>query len=205
MKTIEVYGKYACFTRPELSVERVTYDIITPSAARNIYQSIFWKPKINWQISKIEILNPIKHAYLKRNEVSSTSKNSIYIEDNRCQKGSIILKDVRYRITADLIYNGELTKKENPGKYIGMFDKRASKGACFKQPYLGCREFSCNFKFIENLNNLDEPINLTTNLGLMFYDYNYEDKSRLFFEAKVQNGVMNIPEKNSDKIYKKAN
>ena len=133
---LEVWGAYACFTRPELKVERVSYDVMTPSAARAIFESIFWKPAIRWQVTKIEVLNPIKWCNIRRNEVGAVaSKNPIYIEDKRQQKNSLLLQDVRYRIWAKLefipqwkrkesknpLIDGEevelLRKDENPGKY----------------------------------------------------------------------------------------
>jgi CRISPR-associated protein Cas5d len=134
----------ACFTRPELKVERVSYDVITPSAARAIFEAIFWKPAIHWQVTKIEVLNPIKWTSVRRNEVGAVaSKNPIYIEEKRQQKNSLLLKDVRYRIWAKLefIPQRKRTKQsnlfdeehhdENPAKYNAMFERRASKGQCF--------------------------------------------------------------------------
>ena len=155
---LEVKGSMACFTRPEMKVERVSYDIITPSAARAIFESIFWKPAIQWNITRIEVLNPIRWFSMKRNEIGSLMSprsSGLFIEDNRQQKSSLLLKDVCYRIFAELefipIRNRTKEDKlkvpskssdENPGKYNAMFERRAKKGQCFNQPYLGCREFS---------------------------------------------------------------
>ena len=198
MKILEVSGQYACFTRPELSVERYSYDIITPSAARNIFQSIFWKPVIDWKIKKIEILNPIKKLYLKRNEIGTIKKTPVFIEHHRTQKGSVILKDVSYRIHANLIYKGETTKEENHLKYSAMYDKRLSKGACFKQPYLGCREFSCLFSGKTN----KQPIKESIDFGIMLYDINYKDDSRIFYHAIMNDGVIDV--NSSEKYFKKG-
>ena len=149
----------ACFTRPELKVERVSYDVITPSAARAIFEAIFWKPAIHWQVTKIEVLNPIKWTSVRRNEVGAVaSKNPIFIEEKRQQKNTLLLKDVRYRIWAKLefipkrkrtaqsdLFDKEEHTDENPAKYNAMFERRASKGQCFTQPYLGTRECSASF------------------------------------------------------------
>ena len=158
---LEVWGDRACFTRPELKVERVSYDVITPSAARAIFESIFWKDAIRWEVTKIEILNPIKWTSVRRNEVGAVAgKNikSIYIEEKRQQKNALLLKDVCYRIYAKLIFIPVRDRKnlkhepgfdENPGKYNAMFERRAAKGQCFNQPYLGTREFAASFQFVD--------------------------------------------------------
>ena len=134
---LEVWGDMACFTRPELKVERVSYDVITPSAARAVFESIFWKDAIRWEVTKIEVLNPIKWTAIRRNEVGAVAgKNikSIYIEEKRQQKNALLLKDVRYRIYAKLIFIPVRDRKnmkhdpgsdENPGKYNAMFERRA--------------------------------------------------------------------------------
>lgn len=163
---LEVKGSMACFTRPEMKVERVSYDIITPSAARAIFESIFWKPAIQWNITRIEVLNPIRWFSMKRNEIGSLMSprsSGLFIEDNRQQKSSLLLKDVCYRIFAelefipirnrakeDMLKVPSKSSDENPGKYNAMFERRAKKGQCFNQPYLGCREFSADFTYIEN-------------------------------------------------------
>ena len=169
---LEVWGDMACFTRPELKVERVSYDVITPSAARAIYEAIFWKPAIHWQITKIEILNPVRWASVKRNEVGAVAKSAkpICIDEvnkegklvNRQQKNTLLLKDVRYRIWAKMEFRSVAKRKaegdlfvhepgadENPMKYYRMFERRASKGQCFNQPYLGTREFSASFRLVD--------------------------------------------------------
>ena len=161
----------ACFTRPELKVERVSYDVITPSAARAIFEAIFWKPAIHWQITKIEILNPITWTSVRRNEVGAVAgKTPIYIEDKRQQKNSLLLKDVRYRIWAKMEYRSVAKRmaeddlfthkprnNENPMKYYQMFERRASKGQCFNQPYLGTREFSAAFRLVDTVSETLTP------------------------------------------------
>lgn len=223
---LEVWGAYACFTRPELKVERVSYDVMTPSAARAVFESIFWKPAIRWQVTKIEVLNPIKWCNIRRNEVGAVaSKNSIYIEDKRQQKNSLLLQDVHYRIWAKLefipqwkrkesknpLIDGEevelLRKDENPGKYNAMFERRARKGQCFNQPYLGTREFSASFRLVDVENDvLDTPITESRDFGLMLYDMdfdkNVEKPDAMFYRAKMENGVIIVPHRNSEEVLK---
>ena len=219
---LEVWGDYACFTRPELKVERVSYDVITPSAARAIFEAIFWKPAIRWQITKIEVLNPIKWVNIRRNEVGAVaSKNPIYIEDKRQQKNSLMLQDVRYRIWAtlkfipvskrnatknQLIDNEEvemLRKDENPGKYNAMFERRARMGQCFNQPYLGTRECVASFRFVDYTSEeLTAPIPESKDLGIMLYDMDFKDKSTdaMFYRAQMTNGVIIVPPRDSEEV-----
>lgn len=213
---IEVWGDMACFTRPELKVERVSYDVITPSAARAIFDAIFWKPAIKWQVTKIEVLSPIKWTSIRRNEVgavASLQKDQIFIEDARQQKNSLLLKDVRYRLYATLVYIPPKERKgesrtagpdENPGKYQAMFERRASKGQCFNQPYLGTREFSASFKLIKNdAEKIIQPINEDRDLGIMLYDMDFtnpEDIQAMYYRANMKKGVIIVPPINSEEV-----
>ena len=213
---LEVWGAIACFTRPELKVERVSYDVITPSAARAIFEAIFWKPAIHWQITKIEVLNPIKWTSIRRNEVGATaSKNPIFIEDKRQQKNSLMLRDVRYRIYAKLEFipirkrkeqsNTDEHPDENPAKYNAMFERRASKGQCFNQPYLGTRECSASFKLVDpEKDALDAPVSESRDLGIMLYDMDFEANLKnppaMFYRAKMENGVIIVPPKDSEEV-----
>ena len=216
---LEVWGPMACFTRPELKVERVSYDVITPSAARAIFEAIFWKPAIHWQVTKIEVMNPIKWTSVRRNEVGAVaSKTPIFIEEKRQQKNSLLLKDVRYRIWAELEFipkskrteqfdshNDKEHNDENPAKYNAMFERRASKGQCFTQPYLGTRECSASFRLINpEIDALDSPIAETRDLGIMLYDMDFESNVKnppaIFYRARMDNGVINVPHKDSEEI-----
>lgn len=223
---LEVWGPMACFTRPELKVERVSYDVITPSAARAVFEAIFWKPAIRWQVTKIEVLNPIKWTTIRRNEVGAVaSKNPIFIEDKRQQKNSLLLQDVRYRIWAKLEFipqwkrketrNAQidaeeadlLRKDETPGKYNAMFERRASKGQCFNQPYLGTREFSASFRLVNpEQEELVPPIAENRDLGIMLYDMDFQgnpDKPEaMFFRAQMESGVIIVPPINSKEVLK---
>ena len=230
---LEVWGDYACFTRPEMKVERVSYDVITPSAARAIFESILWKPAIRWNITKIEVLNPIKWISVRRNEVGKvvaapTAKQmagvlgapmGIFIEDERQQRAGLFLRDVRYRIYgyfdfissekrkvnrpsqpevwADEQERAEITRLDKTeAKYAAMFERRAKKGQCFHRPYLGCREFACDFRLIKNpAEETVEPISETRDLGFMLYDIDFEHDEKeplpLFFRAQLNQGVVN--------------
>jgi len=217
---LEVWGPIACFTRPELKVERVSYDVITPSAARAIFEAIFWKPAIHWQVTKIEVLNPIKWTSVRRNEVGAVaSKNPIFIEEKRQQKNTLMLSDVRYRLYAKLEFIPKRKRKgedvslsdeaahsdENPGKYNAMFERRAGKGQCFNQPYLGTRECSASFRLVNpETDGLDAPINESRDLGIMLYDMDFDPDpqkpSAMFFRAKMESGVIIVPQKDSEEI-----
>jgi CRISPR-associated protein Cas5d len=155
-----VNGDFACFTRPEMKVERVSYDVMTPSAARGILEAIYWKPEIRWIVTAIHVLKPIRFTNIRRNEVSDKAAKptaamlkgepveapGILIEDARQQRASTLLRDVAYIIQARFeIISGE----NNPGKHLDMFNRRARQGQCFHQPYFGTREFPAAFELIE--------------------------------------------------------
>ncbi|NCB44055.1 MAG: type I-C CRISPR-associated protein Cas5, partial [Clostridia bacterium] len=212
---LDVTGDFACFTRPEMKVERVSYDVITPSSLRSIFEAILWKPAIRYIPTKIEVLNPIKWVSVRRNELScvASNKKGIFIEENRQQRAGLFLRDVHYRLYAELVFVpppdrppvikplpdclvDEYEKKElwprdeNPGKYNAMFERRASKGQCFNQPYLGCREFSCSFRFIEYPSKeTKKPIEETRDLSIMLYDMDFKSNNPMFFRAKMESGV----------------
>ena len=175
---LKVWGDFACFTRPEMKVERVSYDVITPSAARAIFEAILWKPEIRWTVTKIEVLKPIKWISVRRNEVGKVASadnanghgdRGIYIEEHRQQRAGLFLRDVAYRLHAQFeVVNGskhlhrypelrdrfppeqEENQPEHPAKYLSMFQRRAKKGQCFSRPYLGCREFSAHFELVDD-------------------------------------------------------
>ena len=216
---LEIWGEYACFTRPELKVERMSYDVITPSAARNIFQAIFWKPAIEWEITRIEVVNPIKWLSIRRNEVGaigagSTNAKPIIATEKRQQKNTLMLRDVKYRIYAKLVYippqkrKNEKARKagsdENPKKYQEMFERRASSGQFFTAPYLGTRECSAYFKLLDdNAKGGDDLLKETRDLGLMLYDMDFSNPKNImpmFFMAKMENGIIDVPAKDSEEI-----
>lgn len=225
---LEVSGPYACFTRPEMKVERVSYDVITPSAARAIFEAIFWKPAIRWQVKRIEVLAPIRWISVRRNEVASIAsprKQGIFIEDDRQQRAGLILRDVKYRLMAEFdfippdkrskTYNPvpdflvdssesiEFRKDETPAKYAAIFERRASKGQCFNQPYLGCREFSTKFRLVDPQKEPAVPIDETRDLGWMLYDLDYSnvaDLKPIFFRPTMDKGVVIVPSPDSKEV-----
>lgn len=217
---IKVWGNYACFTRPEMKVERVSYDVITPSAARNIFQAIFWKPAFDWEITRIEVINPIKKTSVRRNEVASVmslKSGPITIGNNRTQRTAYILQDICYRIFAKLIFKPisersaneqkkvEKPECETPKKYQEMFERRASLGQCFAQPYLGCREFTCHFEYEPDA-VYQQGIDDTRSLGFMLYDLDFKNNPKapqpMFFNAEMQHGVIEVPSPKSTLILK---
>ena len=204
---LEVSGDYACFTRPEMKVERVSYDVITPSAARGVFTAIFWKPAIRWRITKIEVLNPIRWTTVRRNEVSAVASprsDGILIEDVRQQRAGLILRDVRYRIWAEF---DMVSASEDSAKYAAMFDRRAAKGQYFIHPYLGCREFSCkDIRLIKHPEQESvKPIAETRKLGFMLYDMDYSDPKDIkpmFYNPKMVDGVITVPHPDSEEVFK---
>ena len=203
---LEVSGDYACFTRPEMKVERVSYDVITPSAARGIFTAIFWKPAIRWRITKIEVLSPIRWTSVRRNEVSAVASprsDGIFVEDVRQQRAGLILRDVRYRLWAEF----DMVSSEDPAKYAAMFDRRATNGQYFMHPYLGCREFSCRvIRLVKNPElESTNPISETRDLGFMLYDMDYsngKDIKSMFYRPKMVDGVIVVPHPESEEVFK---
>ena len=218
---IEVSGDFACFTRPEMKVERVSYDVITPSAGRAIFDAILWKPAISWQIQEIEVLKPISWINIRRNEIASVfnnSKQQIFVEDDRQQRAGLFLRDVSYRLHArfslqddskhihhypDLINEGVGNDNSYP-KFAEMFKRRARKGQCFNQPYLGTREFSADFCFVEPDQKINVlPIDVNLDLGWMLYDIDYSDPENptpMFFYAKMEKGKIVVPDRESEEV-----
>lgn len=207
---LEVSGDFACFTRPEMKVERVSYDVITPSAARAVFEAILWKPAIRWHIRRIEVLRPIRWINLRRNEVGSvvstrnvetairtgTGDLGLYIEDERQQRAGLFLRDVAYRLHADLEVRPEADPGASPLKYQEMFERRARKGQCVNQPYLGCREFAAAFRPVTDLASEPPPIAETRDLGFMLYDLDFSnpaDPKPRFFRARMDAGVVTVP------------
>jgi len=232
---LEVSGPYACFTRPEMKVERVSYDVITPSAARAVFDAILWKPSIRWRIKMIEVLAPIRWMSVRRNEVgrvASSRTEALYIEDERQQRAGLFLRDVKYRLHGEFDYlppdqrstvrnpvpdwlvsteeSGALNQpdthaEEAEAKYAAMFERRARKGQCFNQPYLGCREFSCRFRLVPDPNNGALPIDDSRDLGWMLYDMDFSDSTDakpMFFRTRLEAGVIRVPHPESQEVLK---
>jgi CRISPR-associated protein Cas5d len=205
--SVKIWGDMACFTRPEMKVERVSYPVITPSAARAVLEAIFWKPEFEWQILRISVLKPIRYLSILRNEVKSVAvertaraweKNNgqggYFADQDRTQRHSLILRDVEYLIDAEVMpYEKEAG---NYAKFRDQFRRRVKRGQCLRQPYLGCREFSAYFA---EPNDSDQPLDISMELGRMLFDLRYirQGKKRgeatpVFFQPELKNGVMHI-------------
>ena len=211
---LKIWGDFACFTRPEMKVERVSYDVITPSAARGILEAIYWKPSIRWVIDRIHVLNPIRFMNIRRNEVASKiplgnikkamkggqAPLELFIESDRQQRAAMILRDVAYVIEAHFEYAGE--EDNNDGKHLDEFNRRARKGKCFNQPYLGCREFSAHFRLLEKDDPLpDSHLKGEQDLGFMLHDIDFgNDMQPHFFRAEITNGVISVPPFNAKEV-----
>lgn len=206
---LKVWGENACFTRPEMKVERVSYDVMTPSAARGILEAILWKPAIRWRVTQIDVLKPIRWESVRRNEVGAVMSTDLaltamgrgsgrlgfYVEEERQQRAGLFLRDVAYTIHAYF----EMTDKAGPEdtviKFEQMFLRRAEKGKCFHRPYLGCREFAASFSIVGGDETLPEPIPETVDLQWMLNDLDYgtQGPTPQFFRGKLDGGRLKIP------------
>jgi CRISPR-associated protein Cas5d len=208
---VKVTGGYACFTRPDLKVERMTYPCMTPSAARGVLDSILWKPEFQWYVRKIIVLNPVRFFTIKRNEINTKQgRTPIIIEDKRAQRNSVILRDVAYIIEAS-IYQKETSARNKPEKYIGrkgidadhdgIFIRRVKKGQCWRRPYLGTREFSAEFM---EPHGKEQPLKETIPIGSMLFDIFYNEKGKpepiFFHNVAVRNGILNCEVPENDKM-----
>jgi CRISPR-associated protein Cas5d len=219
-----VSGKWALFTRPEMKVERVSYDVMTPSAARGILEAIHWKPSIKWIVEEIHVLKPVRFQSIRRNEVgakASTQKIgaamktgeisglTLIVEENRQQRAATVLTDVAYVISARFVLTPNAGVDDNEGKHLDTFNRRARKGQCFHQPCLGTREFPAQFELIEPDAPTPGPERETSDLGFgsprdlgfMLYDIDHAgDRGSLFFRATLDKGVMRVPPPGSPEI-----
>ena len=206
---LQVSGRYACFTRPEMKVERVSYDVITPSAARGILEAIHWKPAISWVIDRIHVLKPIRFESIRRNEVGSKLPSasitsamrsgrldglSLLVDEDRQQRASTVLRDVSYVIEAHF----DMTAKANgdtQAKHHEMFVRRATKGQCFHQPCLGTREFAADFELVDGeIPGAHLTLMGERDLGFMLHDIDFADgKTPRFFRAVMSDGIIEVP------------
>lgn len=211
---LHIWGENACFTRPEMKVERVSYDVITPSAARGILEAIHWKPAIQWVIDEIHVLEPIRFESIRRNEVASkisarkvtsamnnaSTENLYMLVDEgkeRQQRAATILRKVGYVVEAHFVLTDKAGESDNEGKHLDTFNRRARKGQCFHHPYLGTREFPAKFTLLENdeypESRLPE-IDRDKDLGWMLHDIDFADSNTpYFFRAIMDNGVIKVP------------
>ncbi len=207
---LHCWGEWACFTRPEMKVERVSYDAMTPSAARGVVEAIYWKPEIRWHIDRIVVLKPIRFTSVRRNEVkdkigagaAKAMKDGVgnlafYVDDgdNRQQRATLMLRDVGYIIEAHIEI---LSGPDNIAKHLDQFNRRARKGSCFTRPYFGCREFAADFELLETESTIpavDASLAGERDLGWMLHDIDFsnaKDKQAKFFHAFMHDGVIDV-------------
>ena len=210
---LHIWGDYACFTRPEMKVERVSYDVMTPSAARGILSAVHWKPAMRWVVDKIHVLKPIRFESVRRNELGdkismnkingAMQRNSVagfytLIEEDRQQRAATVLKNVAYVIEAHIALAAQAGKDETVAKHIEIFTRRARKGQCFQQPCLGVREFPADFALIGE----GEPLppsalsasEANRDLGWMLHDIDFDrGNTPHFFRAEMKDGVILVP------------
>lgn len=207
MIQLEVWGPYALFSRPELKVEKVSYDVPTPSAARGMVEAVYFHPGLRWRIDRIHVLNPISFTSIRRNEVLSKisarnvrqaaqgGRQELYLATPQeiVQRSSLLLQDVHYVIEAHFEMTSKAAPSDNPGKFQDIVTRRMEKGQCFTTPYLGCKEFPASFRRWPG--EAIEAINETRDLGLMLYDFDYTDPQNItptYFRARLENGVLDV-------------
>jgi CRISPR-associated protein Cas5d len=218
---VKVGGDFACFSRPEFKVERVTYPVMTPSAARGLLESIFWRPEFRYEIREIHVLRPIREFAVMRNEISDRQGSTpIVVEEKRQQRTSLILRDIEYLIFADMVLREYVT--DHLAKYLSQFERRVEKGRCYMTPYLGTREFAAWF---DKPSGDETPISESRHIGTMLFDLVFkEDPKRkdleflkrdgngklcrvwgyaeaLFFDARLEDGILKVPREKYGEFY----
>lgn len=196
-----VSGPNACFTRPEMKVERVSYEVMTPSSARGILEAVLWRPAILWVIEQIDVLNPIAWESVRRNEVGKRmGRSPLYVEEERQQRAGIFLRDVAYCIHAHFEMTDKRQEDDNVGKFAEMFERYCEKGKCYHRPYFGMREFA-----VERFSLCEDnpvPISESKELGWMLYDLDYArpKPEPMFFYARMKSGSVQIPAPKSEEV-----
>lgn len=215
---LHIWGGRACFTRPEMKVERVSYDVLTPSAARGILEAIHWKPAIRWHVDRIHVLRPIRFQSIRRNEVGAkasaanagsamkrgtTDGLGIAVDENRQQRAALVLTDVAYVIEAHFSMTAKAGSEDTPAKHISMFNRRAEQGQCFHRPCLGTREFPAEFALLDE----GAPLPASTlverdrDFGWMLHDiYFANGNESRFFRAQMRDGAIEVPPFDSQEV-----
>ncbi|MEX1032779.1 MAG: type I-C CRISPR-associated protein Cas5c [Cellvibrionaceae bacterium] len=207
-----IWGERACFTRPEMKIERVSYDVITPSAARGILEAIHWKPAIRWVVDSVVVLKPIRFESIRRNEVAgklaagsvaramksgAVEGLSTYVDEDRQQRAATVLRDVAYVIRAHFELTERAGTEDSVGKHLDIFNRRARRGQCFHAPCLGVREFPAHFQLVEDDSSdlhVDDTLAGERDLGYMLHDIDYSDNmTPRFFRALMKDGVIEVP------------
>lgn len=216
---LEVWGDYALFTRPEMKVERVSYDVMTPSAARGLMEAVYWHPGMRWSVDRIHVCSPIRFTNLRRNEVKATvsarsartvmerGTGDLYLctPENIQQRASMLLRDVHYVIEAHFDMTDRAAPGDNPGKFQDIIKRRIRKGQFYHQPYFGCREFPVNFKLCEQIPDCPESLKGERDLGWMLWDMDYTDPENIqpmFFRAVLHDGVLDVPTLESGEVHR---
>lgn len=219
---LRIRSDLACFTRPEMKAERVSYDVITPSAARGVLEAIYWKPQMRWVIDRIHVMRPIRFINLRRNEVGSkvpvkgatgalaamesgAGNLGVFIETDRQQRAATLLRDVKYIIEAHIqILDGSGPETKPEAKHLDTFNRRVAAGQCFHRPYLGCREFACDFEAVEGavpISPLAETPEGNRDLGYMLHDIDFANNmTARFFRAEMKEGVIVVPPFHSPEV-----
>ena len=214
---LEAWGEYALFTRPEMKVERVSYDVMTPSAARGLIEAIYWHPGIRWFIDRIHVCTPIRFTNLRRNEVKSTAsaraahtvmergKGELYLNTSEeiQQRAALLLRDVRYVIEAHFEMTEKAAPGDNPGKFQDIMRRRLQKGQFYHQPCFGCREFPAQFRLCEEIPPCPGELRGERDLGWMLYDMEYTDPehiSPMFFRGILRAGVLEVPPRDAEEV-----
>ena len=210
---LHVWGDYACFTRPEMKAERVSYDVLTPSAARGILEAIHWKPAIRWHVNRIHVLKPIRFQSIRRNEVGvkasaasartamkrgTTEGLGILVDENRQQRASLVLVDVAYVIEAHFTLTAKAGADDTAAKHISMFNRRANQGQCFHRPCLGTREFAAEFALVPDGVALPPcelaPDKRDADFGWILHDIDFANgRQSRFFRAEMRDGIIDVP------------
>lgn len=216
---VEVWGDYACFTRPEMKTERVSYDVMTPSAARGLLESIYWHPGLRWVIECIHVCSPIRFTNIRRNEVKDVISaravksvmekgkgiDELYLATTESiqQRAAMVLKDVHYVIDAHFDMTDKAAPGDNPGKFQDIIKRRLERGQCYSMPYFGTREFAAHFARCTELPPCPEELLGERNLGWMLWDMDYTDPQDIkpkFFRAKLVDGAMDVPPPESGEV-----
>ena len=216
---VEVWGDYACFTRPEMKTERVSYDVMTPSAARGLLESIYWHPGLRWVIECIHVCSPIRFTNIRRNEVKDVISaravksviekgkgiDELYLATTESiqQRAAMVLKDVHYVIDAHFDMTDKAAPGDNPGKFQDIIKRRLERGQCYSMPYFGTREFAAHFARCTELPPCPEELLGERDLGWMLWDMDYTDPQDIkpkFFRAKLVDGAMDVPPPESGEV-----
>lgn len=214
---VEVWGDYGCFSRPEMKVERVSYDVMTPSAARGLVEAIYWHPGMRWVIDRIHVCAPIRFTNVRRNEVKDTvkapnmkrlmesgkGKSYIATPESIQQRAAMILRDVHYVIEAHFEMTDKAAPSDNPGKFQDIINRRLERGQFYHQPCFGVREFPAHFQKCERIPDCPDELKGQKDLGWMLLDLDYSDPEDIrpkFFRAMLVDGVLNVPPFDSEEV-----